>query len=338
MKKTTLIRSLRQIAPEHRGCVMTIGNFDGVHGGHQRLIAQVIAEAKARNCPSLILTFEPHPFEFFAHNQNNHNTHNTPNTHNKENQFKLARLTRLREKFTALAKTGIDYVLTLPFNRDVANMTASHFVAEILYHTLACKHIIVGDDFRFGYKRQGDVLFLGRLGKQYGFNVEVLPTIHENQQRISSTRVREALNQADLSEAAKLLGRPYTMQGRISHGDKLGRELGFPTANIFLHRQLTPFTGVFTVLVYGITDYPLPGVANIGIRPTLEQNTRTLLEVHLLDFDQTIYGRYVEIEFCQKLREEIRYPNLDLLKNQIADDVAQAKAYFATATISAVSS
>lgn len=309
--KTKLFRSLNSITSEAQGAVVTMGNFDGVHIGHQQLIARTVATAKALNRPSLVITFEPHPFEFFA-----------------KDTLQIPRLTRFREKFSALAKLGVDYVLLLPFNQDVARITAHNFVTEILYYALRTHHIIVGDDFHFGFKREGNIDLLQTLGKQYGFNVEALSTVSVTGERVSSTRVRQFLMQGNLAEARQLLGRSYTMEGRVAHGDKLGRKWGFPTANIFLHRKLTPVSGVFTVLLHGVANYPLPGVANVGIRPTIN-GTRTLLEVHLLDFDQMIYGHYVSVEFCKKLREEIRFDTVELLKQQIAQDVCDARNYFA---------
>lgn len=307
---TKLIRSLYNIKPCHQGSVMTIGNFDGVHLGHQRLIASVVTKAKQLGVPSIVMTFEPHPFEFFA-----------------GDHLTIPRITRLREKFYALAACGVDYVLILPFNQSVASIPASHFVSDVIHAHLHPTHIIIGDDFHFGAKRQGDFAFLQRSGEQFGFTTTSLPTIEIAGERVSSTRVRKALADGDHLLTRKLLGHAYSMMGRVRGGDQRGRQLGFPTANIYLHRKLTPIRGVYTVYMHGVADYPWPGVANIGIRPTID-GTRTLLEVHLLDFNQDIYGRYVEVEFCEKLRDEIRYNNLDLLKEQIAKDVNMSRHYF----------
>lgn len=307
--KTTLIRHLKDIKSEQQRCVVTIGNFDGVHIGHQKLLQAVINKAKVMQTKSLVITFEPHPFEFFAH------------------QVQIPRLTRFREKFSALRNQGVDYVLLLHFNQALASKTASDFVDDFLSKQCRVQHIIVGDDFHFGYKRQGDIKLLEQKGADLGFTVSAMPSVIIEGIRVSSTEVRAALQTGNLNLAAKFLGRSYTMQGRVSHGDKLGQQWGFPTANIFLHRQLTPLKGVFTVLMHGLENEPMPGVANIGIRPTVN-GTRTLLEVHLLDFNQTIYGKYVEVEFCKKLREEIHYPNVELLKQQIARDVLDARNYF----------
>lgn len=307
---TTLIRSLYNVRPALQGGVVTMGNFDGVHCGHQKLIGHLMGEAKKRRVPSIVVTFEPHPFEFF-----------------ERGEHKIPRITRLREKFSALAKLGVDGVLILPFNQKLASLSASSFVEEVICQYLRPQHIIVGDDFRFGYKRQGDVTLLADKGTVLGFTVEAMPTYLIDGERVSSTRVRQALREGNQALAEKLLGHPYCMMGRVRHGDKLGRQLGFPTANIFLHRRLTPVSGIYTVYMHGVADHPIPGVANVGTRPTIG-GTRTLLEVHLLNFHQDLYGRYVTVEFCKKLREEEKYDSLEALKMQIAKDVKAAKVYF----------
>ncbi|MFZ2315740.1 MAG: bifunctional riboflavin kinase/FAD synthetase [Gammaproteobacteria bacterium] len=308
---TRLIRFPSLASIGLQGGVITIGNFDGVHCGHQALIAHVLQRAHELNLPTTVITFEPHPLEFF------NKTHLT-----------VPRITRLREKFKALAATGADNVVIIPFNQQLADMSASEFVQQILVKGLNAKHIVIGDDFRFGHKRLGDFSLLTNLGRESGFTVEAMPTLLLDHERVSSTRVRAALTSGQLDLAATLLGHSYTMQGRIRHGDKLGRELGFPTANIYLHRRLTPLHGIYTVYMHGLGALPVAGVANIGTRPTVN-GTTTLLEVHLLDFSEDIYGRYVEVEFCQKVRDEERLPSLEILKEYIASDVAIAKAYFA---------
>lgn len=307
---TTLIRSIYNVKPSHQGGVITIGNFDGVHIGHQALISAVVTKAKALNVPSTVVTFEPHPFEYFG----------------RDNPT-IPRITRLREKFTALAKCGIDNVLILPFNHNVAALSATDFVSKVLYQYLKPVHIVIGDDFRFGHKRQGDFALLETMGSELGFSVEAMTTSQIDGERVSSTRVRKALAEGDHQLVSQLLGHPYFMLGRVRFGDQRGRQFGFPTANIYLHRKLTPVKGVYTVYVHGILGSPLPGVANIGVRPTVD-GTRTLLEVHLLNFNQEIYGRYVRVEFCEKLRDEIRFANIELLKEQIAHDVKMASEYF----------
>tara|TARA_R110000868_G_scaffold27147_3_gene103601 strand:- start:95 stop:1042 length:948 start_codon:yes stop_codon:yes gene_type:complete len=305
-----LIRSTDHLSPLAKGGVVTIGNFDGVHLGHQALLKCTVDKARELGVPSVVMTFEPHPFEFFG---------GTKQT--------VARLTRLREKFLALSACGIDHVLIMPFNQSLAGKSASDFVAEYLHEKLQAVHVVVGDDFHFGAKRQGNFELMTKLGADLGFTTEAMPTLTIEGERVSSTRIRKVLQEADHQLAKKLLGRPYSMQGRIRHGEKLGRQWGYPTANILLHRTLSPVMGIYTVLVHGLADHPLPGAANLGIRPTVN-GTRTLLEVHLLDFNQQIYGRYVEVEFCEKLRDEERYPTIDLLKEQIARDVAVSRDYF----------
>lgn len=306
---TKLIRSLGAIASAQKGAVLTIGNFDGVHLGHQQLAARAIEKARMLDAPALAVTFEPHPFEFF----------------NRDN-ITIPRLTRFREKFTALAACGFDHILILKFNQELANISASDFI-DRLVASLHPKHLVIGDDFHFGKSRQGNFELLAKMGAEAGFTVEAMPTFLVAGERVSSTRVRQALAAGDHDLARQLLGHPYTMQGRVRKGDQRGRQWGFPTANIFLHRALTPVTGVYTVYMHGIADKPLPGVANVGVRPTVD-GTRSLLEVHLFNFNQEIYGRYVEVEFCEKLRDEIRYSNIDLLKAQISKDVTSARQYF----------
>lgn len=307
---TKLIRSLYNLTSQQQGGVITIGNFDGVHVGHQQLVARVIEKAKELHVPSLVVTFEPHPFEYFS-----------------QDHLTIPRLTRLREKFRAFADWGVDNVLILTFNQYLAYLSATDFVREILYAALHPAHIVIGDDFRFGRARLGDFALLKEMGQELGFTVEAMPTVIVDGERVSSTRVRKALANGDHALVKRLLGHPYYMLGRVRAGDQLGRQLGFPTANIYLHRKLTPVKGVYAVLVHGISDKPLPGAANVGIRPTVD-GTRILLEVHLLDFNQDIYGCYVKVEFCEKLRDEVRYPNLDLLKEQIARDVVETRKYF----------
>ncbi len=307
---TRLIRGLYNVTPSMQGGVVTIGNFDGVHLGHQALLARVLSEAKARRVPATVITFEPHPFEFF-----------------QQDKLTTPRITRLREKFYWLAQTGVDNVLILPFNQALAALPPESFVDQILHHSLRASHVMVGDDFRFGRARGGDVHLLTTLGTKMGFTVADSPSVLVAGVRVSSTLTRNALLDGDLVYAARLLGHPYFMHGRVRQGDQRGRQWGFPTANIYLHRKLTPVRGVYTVKVHDLADRPWPGVANIGVRPTVD-GTRTLLEVHLLDFNQDIYGRYVRVEFCHKLRDEIRYANLAALQAQIAQDVQTARTYF----------
>jgi len=310
---TELIRGLYNITPDLQGGVVTIGNFDGVHLGHQALILQVKKIAARLNKPSIVVTFEPQPLEFFATL--------------KKDFTPAARLTKLREKFSALAATGVDKVVMVHFDEKLASQPPSEFISEILVKKLHTQYLIVGDDFRFGAMRKGDFELLRQKGQELGFIAESLPSIVFDNERVSSTRVRKALIAGDLEYAKKLLARPYTMMGRVVHGDKLGRKLGFPTANIYLHRAVTPIQGIFAVRVHGIESTPILGAANVGIRPTVG-GTRALLEVYLLNFNRDIYGKHVTVEFCKKIRDEERYNNLDILKNAIANDVIETENYF----------
>jgi riboflavin kinase / FMN adenylyltransferase len=304
-----LIRGLYNKHFEKRGCVLAIGNFDGIHVGHQALINRIKIRAKALHVPSLVMTFEPQPLEFFAPER------------------KVPRLTRFREKFFLLSKAKVDQIWVVRFNAKAASLTAEEFIRQILVEKLHVKQLIVGKDFRFGQGREGDIHLLRKAGETFGFTVEIMPDVLINGERVSSTRVRKALMDNHLLLAETLLGRPYTMMGKVVYGNQLGRTLGFPTANIFLHRAATPVHGIYVVLVHGITDKPWPGVANVGIRPTIG-GTRIILEVYLFDFKQALYGKVVRVEFCKKLREEERYDTLELLKRQMQKDVEEAQAYF----------
>jgi riboflavin kinase/FMN adenylyltransferase len=304
-----LIRGLHNLRPLHRGCVATIGNFDGVHLGHQAVIGQLGEEAGRLRLPSTLITFEPQPLEYFRPQQ-------AP-----------ARLTRLREKVEALRRFRIDRLLCLPFNRKLAQMPAEEFIQRVLVDGLGVKYLVVGDDFRFGKDRAGDFAMLQAAGQEHGFAVVNMHTFAVDGVRVSSTRVRAALTAGDLAAAEQLLGRSYRMSGRVAHGEKLGRKLGFPTANIHVHRKATPLQGIFVVEVFGITGEPLPGVASLGTRPTVD-GKKTILEVYLFDFDREIYGEYLQVSFLHKLRDEVRYTTLDALKEQIGKDVEDAQRYF----------
>ncbi len=306
--KQKLIRSIQRLKPQQQGNVLTVGNFDGVHVGHQQLIKQTIEKARVAQLHSMALTFEPHPFQYFKRGA-------------------IPRLTRFREKFCALADLGLDHILFLRFNEKLAQCTAQQFVDEIIIKKLQPKSILIGEDFRFGHQRQGDFAFLAARCRAVGIEVNAMEAVQVGGERVSSTRVRAALAQGDHPLVARLLGHPYTMKGRVVGGDQRGRQWGFPTANIHLDRDLTPVWGVYTAYMHGITSQPWPGVANVGVRPTVD-GMRCLLEVHLFDFNQDIYGKHVEIEFCTKLRDEIRFADISLLKTQIADDVLMARHYF----------
>jgi riboflavin kinase/FMN adenylyltransferase len=294
---------------QNTGPVVTIGNFDGVHLGHQALLKKVKDEAKALNTHSMVIIFEPQPLEFFARG----------NT--------IPRLTRFREKFHQFRLAGIDEVLIIRFNDRFASLSAEDFVKKVLFESLHVQKVLIGDDFRFGKQRLGDVNLLKSMGESLGFTVEITQDVVYEGERISSTGVRKALQMADLQQAEQLLGRPYAMLGRVVYGDQRGRILGFPTANIYLHRRATPVMGIYAVKVKGLGHKTLLGVANIGTRPTFG-GTRILLEVHIFDFNENIYGKYVSVEFSKKLRDEEYFPNAELLKAQIWQDAIDAKAYF----------
>ncbi|WP_342227455.1 bifunctional riboflavin kinase/FAD synthetase [Rickettsiella endosymbiont of Rhagonycha lignosa] len=306
---TELICNIHNIKAKHKTCVVTIGNFDGLHQGHQSVIQSLIKLGKQLNLPTCVILFEPHPQEFFYADK-------AP-----------ARLMRLGEKIKSLQFLAIDRVLCLRFNKRLAECTAEEFVKKILVDKLAIKGLIVGDDFRFGKGRQGDFSLLQKLGQEYGFKVFSTLTLSFDNERVGSSRVRNAVKQGDFKLAALLLGRPFRLSGHVIYGDQRGRLLGFPTANIGLHRKVIPLQGVFVVHVVGLAATPLPGVANCGKRPTVN-GLKNLLEVHLLDFNQDIYGRFIEIEFLNIIREEKKFDSLDSLKQQINKDVIVAKNYF----------
>lgn len=291
--------------------MLTIGNFDGVHRGHQALLAHVTARARAGGRPSAVMTFEPHPREFFAHER------------------RPTRLTSLREKLELFQAAGVDRVYVCRFNARFAALGAQAFIDELLVRGLAVEHVIIGDDFRFGRGREGDFERLRAAGELYGFSVATLGTVVMDGERASSSAVREALEQDDLARAERLLGRPYAISGRVEHGLKLGRELGFPTANIQLKKRALPLAGVFAVTVTGGGLSDAPGAASVGVRPTLADGLRPTCEVHVLDRSIDLYGRHVSVRFCHKLRDEARYDGLDALRDAIAKDVADTRHWFA---------
>jgi riboflavin kinase/FMN adenylyltransferase len=288
---------------------VAIGNFDGVHLGHGALLERLGAVAREFSLPPTILTFEPHPREFFS-------PASAP-----------ARLTTLREKLELLAESGIEQAMVCRFNASFAALTADQFIERVLVRGLRLRHLIIGDDFRFGKGRAGDFALLQAAGSEHGFAVEAMGSVTVDGERVSSSGVRTALAGGEMEHAARLLGRPYVIDGQVAHGDKIGRQLGFATANIRIKHNPLPMTGVFAVQVGGLGDQTLPGVANLGIRPTVG-GTRPLLEVHLFDFDRDIYGAHISVRFVHKLRNEQRFPNFDALKAQIAADAAAARAFF----------
>jgi riboflavin kinase/FMN adenylyltransferase len=313
---TRLLRGVHNpglIEAAAEGCVATIGNFDGVHIGHQAIFKQVTGEAHKRKLRSVVIIFEPQPLEYF-----------------KEGDAPV-RLMRFREKFHAISEHDLDYVFCLKFDTRLSQLSAKGFVEQILVSHLNVKHLVIGDDFRFGGDRSGDYSLLQEMGDDLGFTVESTQTIacEESSQRASSTLIRDFLAQSDFKKAEKALGRPYGFFGKVIHGQKLGRQLGFPTANVALKRAKVPFTGVYVVSLFldGEEATSYPGVANVGVKPTVG-NFLPSLEVHLLDFKQDIYGRNVQVVFHQKVRGEQRFDGIEALKEQIEKDALYARAYF----------
>ncbi len=306
-------------------CAVTIGNFDGVHRGHQAMLALLRAEAAQRSLPSCVLTFEPHPRDHFA--QVAGRQHVAP-----------ARIGTLRDKLADLANCGVDQAVVLPFNARVAAMSPAAFVAGVLSRGLGARYVLVGDDFRFGAQRVGDYAMLDAAGEAAGFDVARMNSYEVHGLRVSSSAVREALGQGRMGDAARLLGRPYRISGHVVHGRKLGRSLGFPTLNLRFAHWKPAASGIFAVLVHGLTATAIAGVANLGVRPSLDPSDvnggRVLLETHCLDWPQALgsddgYGKIIGVELLHKLHDEIKYDGLDALMSGIARDCDQARAFFA---------
>ncbi len=302
-----ILRALQ--SPDHQPVALTIGNFDGVHLGHQALLKRLLEAAKSRGIPSAVVIFEPHPREFFTPEQ-------AP-----------TRLTSLREKLELLAELGVDRVHICRFNKQFAKMSASDFI-DALHKNLAVKYVLIGDDFRFGSGRSGDFALMEKIAGQQGFKVEAMHSVLHEGLRVSSTAVRAALAGGNLRTANKYLGRPYSISGRVVHGDKLGREIGFPTANMQMKHNRPPLTGIYVVRVTGDHIPVLQGAASLGVRPTVHANGRAVLEIHLLDFAREIYGQHLRVEFLHKLRNEEKYPDLESLTQQIALDVENTRKWF----------
>ena len=288
-----VIVGLHSLKSRHRGCVLTIGNFDGVHYGHKMLLDHLVAKSDELDAPSMLLTFEPTPREYFR------------------GDAVPARLTRFREKITLLQQTELDRVLCLPFNDRTANTPAEWVIEELLDRLLGVRYVVVGDDFRFGKGARGDYDMLKAAGDRYGFGVSLMGTLTFDHERVSSSRIREVLSAGDFPLAERLLGHPYFIMGRVIYGRQLGRQLGVPTANIPLHRYRAALDGVYAVTVSGL-DRPHHGIANIGIRPTVD-GKEPLLEVHLFDFEGDIYGQLLTVEFKLKIRDERTFDGLDAL-------------------------
>jgi len=305
-----IIRGLHNLRQEHRGNVVTIGNFDGVHLGHQAIIKQLNAQAAEHNVPSTVMTFHPNPQEFFA-------PESAP-----------PKLTQFRDKMHLLAEYGINRIVCLPFNQKLAALDANEFIQQILLDGLHARYLVIGDDFRFGKNRAGDFELLKTEGEKNGFSVENTPTFCIDNERVSSTRIRKALAKGDVTKTRELLGRTFHVSGIVAHGDKRGRTIGFPTANIRLKQQIAPTNGVYAVKITGLDSSAKPiarnGVANIGVRPTID-GSKYLLETHIFDFDQDIYNQRLNIHFEHFIRAEQRFDGVDALIMQIKQDADTAR-------------
>ena len=301
-----LVRGLHNISQRHRGCVLTVGNYDGVHLGHQHMIGVLKARAAELRCAATVLVFEPSSKEFI------------------DPDGAPPRLTRWREKFLALAAQGVERLVTLRFDDCMRAMTPRSFIDALIVEKLGARHMVVGDDFRYGSNAGGTIQSLRIAGAAHGFGVEQIAPFVFDGVRVSSTVVRERLELADYSGAARLLGHPYRMMGRVAPGRQLGRTLGFPTANLRLMRRKSPVWGILAVWVHGIEAHPLPGVASLGTRPTVD-GVEPLLEAHVFDFSGDLYGRAIEVEFVAKLRDEVKFDSLDALMVQMKIDGARAR-------------
>lgn len=310
LDRSFFIRGIHNLRAEHRDCVLSIGSFDGLHLGHRAIIEQLKERARHHKLPSVVMLFEPQPREYFSGEQ-------AP-----------ARLMRVREKAEALRAVGIDRVFCVRFDRALCDLSAQQFVDELLVDGLAIKCLVIGDDFRFGSDREGDFAKLAEQGKRYGFEVVETHTVNIDSQRVSSTRVRRELEAGNFIEAGRLLGQSFRITGRVVYGQRLGGQLGIPTANVNLNRYRAPLSGVFAVEVL-LADQRIKGVANVGVRPTVGDLVKPVLEVHMLDWHENIYGRRIAVEFRRKLREEQKFTTLDELVGNIKKDIAEAYDYFA---------
>ena len=311
------------IAP---ACALTIGNFDGVHRGHQAMLALLNSEAQQRGVNGCVLTFEPHPRDYFA-------------AVARKPDLAPARVGTLRDKLADLANCGVDQTVVLPFNAALASRSPQAFVSDVLVNGLGARYVLVGDDFRFGAKRAGDYALLDAAGDAQGFDVARMNSYAVHGLRVSSSAVRAALLEGRMQDAARLLGRPYCISGHVVHGRKLGRELGFKTLNLRFSHWKPAASGIFVVLVHGLASEPVPGVANLGIRPSLDPNDvnggRVLLETHCLQWPASLgpegaYGKIIRVELLHKLHGELKYDGLDALQQGIAKDCDDARAYLAS--------
>jgi len=305
-----LIRGLHNLRPRHRGCVATAGAFDGVHLGHQAVLRHLEGKAAERGLPATVIVFEPLPREYFAPLE-------AP-----------ARIMSFREKFEAMRELGVDRLLRIRFNHSLRAMTALQFVEQIFVDGLGVRYVALGDDFRFGNDRQGDLSFLKRHGDRCGYDAGPTPTLERAGERVSSTRIRHALEAADFETARTLLGRPYSISGKVIYGRQLGKTIGTPTANLELRRLRAPLSGVYAVEVSGAGLDRATGVANVGVRPTVAESIRANLEVHLLDRELELYGQHLQVTFCHKLRDEKKFGSVAELQNNIARDIENTRTWF----------
>ncbi len=309
----------RRLPPRDRRtpCALTIGNFDGVHRGHQAVISRLRQQARAMSVPTCVLTFEPHPREYFARLAG-------------DPALAPARIQEARDKLAALADLGVDRVCIAHFDAQLAGLPAQAFFDNIIDQGLHARSVMVGDDFHFGHRRQGNFEMLAALCKDRGIGCDRTESFELGGERVSSSSVRAALSEGRFADARQLLGRSYQLSGHVLHGRKLGRTLGFPTLNVRVSYERPAVSGVFVVRVFGLRDKPLAGVASLGTRPAVEADGRLLLETHVFDFAESVYGKVISVEFLHRLREERHYASLDLLKAQIARDAEAARAWFAT--------
>ncbi len=311
-----LVRHLRDLpfADLARGSVVTIGSFDGLHLGHRQLLDRVLTKSQSLGVPSIVMSFEPTPKEFFA-------VTNPP-----------ARLMRFREKFDALAECGVDIFYCPRFNSAMRGIRADAFIRQILVHGMNARHIVVGDDFQFARKREGSIVDLLRTQRALQFGVDRVPSIIKENVRVSSTAIRAALADGDLARATALLGRPYRMSGRIVQGRQVGRTLGFATANVDLRRRLSAVMGIFAVRVSGLPEGSVDGVASVGTRPTFDL-MKPILEVHLFNFNRDIYGEYIHVDFIAHLRDEVKFESIDELVAQMREDAENARSILAATAV-----
>jgi len=301
-------------------CALTIGNFDGVHRGHQAMLALLRNEAQHRGLPSTVMTFEPHPRDYFAALAG-------------KPDLAPHRIATLRDKLSELERCGIDQVVILPFDKALASLSAEDFIDQVLVDGLHARYVLVGDDFCFGARRAGNYQMLDAAGNAKGFDVARMLSYEVHGLRVSSSVVRDALIAGDMAQVSRLLGRPYTISGHVIHGQKLGRELDCRTLNVRFGHQKPATTGIFVVRTHGLSGEPLEGVASLGVRPTVEDAGRVLLEVHCFDWPESLgkeggYGKIVRVELLHKLRDEARYDGLEALQVAIHQDIADARGFF----------